>query len=106
MNEAIQKILFTLVRALLLWLLGLLAAKSPQMYGIVQLFIGGLGGSEALVLSIVGATTVALIAAISRLRSRIEFLTALELPPGTNEQSVKDNASNQPLKAAFRKSFK
>ncbi len=86
--------------------MGSVAAKAPQMYGLLQAVIGNLGGAEALALSIAGAITVALIAAYSKLRSRIELLSALELPPGTNEQAVKDNASNQPLKAAFRKSFK
>lgn len=96
-----MRVLATIVRALLLWLLGIIAAHSPKLYDLAQAIIGDLGGNDVVVISIVGALSVLGTAVYSRLRSRINFLTALDAHPGSSEETVKREARKLPLSAAF-----
>lgn len=99
MNNTYTQILTTLVRVFVVWLMGALASHlSKPAYNLVNNIIIQIGGTDALVLAIVGLLGTAGWGIWTRLQTKVHLDTALILPPGSNTQDVK-NASPNPLSA-------
>lgn len=93
MNNAYLQILTTLVRVLVVWLMGALASHlSKPAYNLVNDIITQLGGQEALILAVVGFLATAGFSIWVKLKSHVNLTTALKLPKGSTVDDVKMNA--------------
>lgn len=91
--KLLTNILTPILRVLFASLMGALAAHlTPQVWTLVNDIILQIGGTEALVTSIVGLLAAALLSVWLKVTSKIHLRTALLLPKGATIQDVKNNS--------------
>lgn len=88
-----NKIIYTLIRIAITWLMGALASHlSKPVWTLVNDVIIQIGGPEALVVAIGGTAVVALATLWTRISAHLHFITALRLPKNATVADAKLNS--------------